>query len=357
MKAIQYYGPGDIRLDDVPEPMPEAGQVKLKVAWNGICGSDVHSYSAFLPPSPTLTDVHPVTKERLPVVMGHEFSGTIVALGPGVDTERLSVGKNVVIEPLISCMEPTCKPCSAGTRNICPLATFIGIGGWGGGLAEYIAIKQEFVHVLPDGISLEIGALIEPLSVAWHAVKISKLHKGNSALIIGAGPVGLLVLLVLRAFGASWVGISEPAARRRETALKLSASALFDPLSSDVAAETFKATGGLGADVVYDCAGTQATFDAALKAARPRGTVVQVAVWDKSPTLDIMTLQRKELFLTSSQGYDREHPEILQAVADGKFLLLGDLITKKIPLEELMTGGIKVLAEDKDSQIKILVHP
>ncbi|OSX56753.1 hypothetical protein POSPLADRAFT_1159055 [Postia placenta MAD-698-R-SB12] len=345
MKAIQYYGPGDIRLDDVPEPMPEAGQVKLKVR---LCGSDVHSYFAFLPPSPTLTDVHPVTKERLPVVMGHEFSGTIVALGPGVDTERLSVGKNVVIEPLISCMEPTCKPCSAGTRNICPLATFIGIGGWGGGLAEYIAIKQEFVHVLPDGISLEIGALIEPLSVAWHAVKISKLHKGNSALIIGAGPVR--TTFTYRAFGASWVGISEPAARRRETALKLSASALFDPLSSDVAAETFKATGGLGADVVYDCAGTQATFDAALKAARPRGTVVQVAVWDKSPTLDIMTLQRKELFLTSSQGYDREHPEILQAVADGKFLLLGDLITKKIPLEELMTGGIKVLAEDKDSQ-------
>jgi len=357
MRAIRYYGPGDIRVDEIPEPVAGDGQVKIKIAWNGICGSDVHSYFSFLLPSPTASDPHPVTKETLPVVMGHEFSGTIVELGPNVDSNRLSIGQNVVVEPVISCMKPTCASCTSGTRNICPHTTFIGIGGWGGGLAEYIAIKQEFVHVLPPSLSLEIGALIEPLSVAWHAVKRSTLAEGDSALIIGAGPIGLLLLKVLRASGASWIGVSEPAAQRRDTALRLSASAVFDPLSTNVAEETLKATKGVGASVVFDCAGIQASLDTALTAVRPRGNVVEVAVWDKSPMLDITALQSKEILLTASQACDREHPELIQAVADGKLPGLEDLITKKIPLEDLLEEGILALARDRDTQIKILVHP
>jgi len=327
------------------------------MVYGAVCGSDVHSYFSFLPVSPTATTPHPVTKETLPVVMGHEFSGTVVGLGNGVDGKKFPIGCHVVVEPLISCMEPTCGPCSAGTRNICPHTTFIGIGGWGGGLAEYITAKQEFVHVLPDNIPLEIGALIEPLSIAWHAVKRSAFVKGDSVLVIGAGPIGLLLVQVLRAFGASWIGVSEPAAQRRETALRFSASAVFDPLSTNIVAETATATNGLGADVVFDCAGIQASLDTSLAAVRPRGSVVEVAVWDKSPVLDITALQSKEIVLTASQSCDREHPEILQAVAEGKFPGLHDLITKRIPLEDLLEGGIKALIQDRDSQIKILVHP
>ncbi|CCM00820.1 uncharacterized protein FIBRA_02862 [Fibroporia radiculosa] len=321
-----------------------------------VCGSDVHSFFHLPPPSPTLTQAHPITGEKLPLVMGHEFSGTIVELGKGVDTGRFAIGKNAVVDPVISCMQPTCGPCTSDKRNVCPHTTFVGIGGYGGGLAEYIAIKQEFVHVLPDSVPLDIGALIEPLSVAWHAVKVSTFTPGDSALIIGGGPIGLLVLIVLRAQDASWVGISEPTIQRRETALQLSASAAYDPRTTDIAAETFKATSG-GAAVVFDCAGLQVSLDTALQAVRPKGNVVEVAVWDTNPSLDITTLQRKEALLTSSQGCNREHPEILQAVAEGKLHGLNDLITKRIRLEDLMEEGIQTLIKDKDRQIKILVHP
>ncbi|KAI0943552.1 hypothetical protein AcW1_002689 [Taiwanofungus camphoratus] len=288
--------------------------------------------------------------------MGHEFSGTITELGKGVDTQKFAVGDNVVAEPVISCMEPSCGPCSSGTRNICPHTTFIGIGGRGGGLAEYIAVDQESVHVLPAGISLEIGALMEPLAVVWHAVKRSNFTAGDSVLIIGAGPIGLLLLKVLRALDASWVGVSEPASQRRDMALKLSASAAFDPLSDDIVSETARATDGRGAAVVFDCAGIQASLDTALAAVRARGNVVEVAVWETSPVLDIGALQKKEIILTASQSFSRVHSELLQAVAGGKLTGLEDLITRKIALEEFVDKGIKALIEEKDSQSKTLIH-
>ncbi|PCH36785.1 GroES-like protein [Wolfiporia cocos MD-104 SS10] len=359
MRAARYYGPGEMRVEDVPEPVVKEGQVKIKpltYSDSPVCGSDVHSYFSLTPVSPTATMPHPVTKETLPITLGHEFSGTICELGPATDSSKLAIGQHVVVEPVISCMKPTCGPCSAGSRNICPNATFIGVGGGGGGLAEYITVQEDYVHVLPPTISLEVGAMMEPLSVAWHAVKRSTFVSGDTALIIGAGPIGLLILTVLRAHGASWIGISEPALSRRETALRLAATAVYDPRAVDVAAGTFRATSG-GAAVVFDCAGTQASLDTALAAARPRGNVVEVAVWDKPPVLDITALQSKEVLLTASQACDREHPELIKAVADGRITGLEELITKRIDLGDFVEQGIKALIEDKDRQIKILVHP
>ncbi|KAI0725437.1 alcohol dehydrogenase GroES domain protein [Fomitopsis betulina] len=351
MKAVRYYGPGDMRVENIPEPVTGDKQIKIKVC---LCGSDVHSWFTLQTPvSPTMTTPHPTTRETLPVVMGHEFSGTIVELGKLVDASRFSVGQNVVVEPLISCGK--CGPCIAGTRNLCRDISFIGIGGWGGGLAEYTVTNEDLVHVLPDSIPLDVGALIEPLAVSWHAVKISCFKPGNSVLIIGAGPVGIR-LPVGRAEGAGWIGVSEPAAARRETALKLHASAAFNPLSEDTVALTYRATHG-GADVVYDCAGIQASFDAALAAVRTQGNVVEVAVWEKNPVINISALQTKEAVLTASQAYDRRHPELINAVAEGRFSNLEELITRRIALDDFVEKGIKTLIADKDTQIKILVHP
>ncbi|KAH9834786.1 alcohol dehydrogenase GroES domain protein [Rhodofomes roseus] len=353
MKAVRYYGPGDIRVDDIPEPSPGDKQIKIKVSV--LCGSDLHSYFVLQAPvSPTLTTPHPTTQETLPVVMGHEFSGTIVELGKAVDTSKFSVGQKVVVEPLISCGK--CGPCLSGTRNLCHQITFIGIGGWGGGLAEYTVTNENLVHVLPDNIPLDIGALIEPLAVSWHAMKISHFKPGSNVLIIGAGPVGLLLLKILKAEGASWIGVSEPAAARRETAIKLDASAVFNPLTEDVIAETVRATDG-GADVVFDCAGIQASLDAALGAVRTQGNVVEVAIWEKNPVINILTLQTKEAILTASLAYDRRHAELLKVVAEGRIPNLEELITRKIALEDFVEKGIKALIAEKDTQIKILVHP
>lgn len=357
MRAVRYYGPGDLRVEQIPEPVAGDGQVKIKIAWNGICGSDLHAWFSHIKPYPTMTEPQYVTGETLPVVMGHELSGTIAELGKGVDTSKFHVGQRVVVEPILSCNEPICRPCMAGTRNLCNHLTFIGIGGGGGGLAEYFSVKQELVFPLPDNISLEVGALMEPLSVVWHAVNRSNLKDGDSVLVLGAGPIGLLLLKVLRARGAGWIGVSEPAAVRRQTALKFGASATFDPLSTNIVTETEAATGGHGADVVFDCAGLQVSIDTALAAVRTRGSIVNVAVWEKPISMNLNKLSKKECTLTSTIGCDRVHAELIQAVASGKLTGLEELITSKIALEDTVEKGIMALINEKDTQIKILVHP
>ncbi|KAI0752576.1 alcohol dehydrogenase GroES domain protein [Daedaleopsis nitida] len=359
MRAIRYYGPGDIRLDDIPEPIAGEKQIKIKVAWNGICGSDLHSYFTSLSVAPTIDKPHVITNETLPVVMGHEFSGIVTEIGPGADTSRFQVGQHVVIEPLISCRKPECSFCAEGARNICRHASFLGIAGWGGGLAEYISVNEELVYPLPEGIPLDVGALMEPLAVAWNAVKRSNLQPGDNVLVIGAGPIGLLTLRAARVFGAAWIAVSEPASKRRELALSHGADTVYDPLEPglSVPTELRKITADRGADVVFDCAGAQQTLDTAFKAVRPRGCVVNVAIWETRPTLDINAMTSKEIIFTGVMAYDRAHEEMLQAVAEGKFGGLENLITRRIGLEDFVEKGIKALINEKDTHIKILVSP
>ncbi|KAI0767614.1 chaperonin 10-like protein [Fomes fomentarius] len=269
MRAARYYGPGDIRIDEIPEPFPGPDQVKIKVDF--ICGSDVHQYFEIIPiVSPTATEPHRATKETLPVVMGHEFSGTIVDFGPEVDKTRFAVGQRVTIEPYIACMQPGCWACeSVLTQNLCPNAACLGISGWSGGLAEYAVVTQHRVHVLPENTSLEIGAMIEPLAVAWHAVKKAKVKRSDKVLILGAGPHG--------------------------------ASEVFDvgDPTVDVVQQTIRATDGRGADIVFDCAGTQVTLDTALYAVRPGGTIMNVAAWKGNPNIDLNLMLIREITLDS----------------------------------------------------------
>ncbi|KAH9474414.1 (R,R)-butanediol dehydrogenase [Psilocybe cubensis] len=269
MKAALFYGPGQVRVEHIPEPQPKEGQVKVK-----------------------------------------------------------------------------------------------GIGGWGGGLAEYIAVDTRNLHILPDGISLEIGAMIEPLAVAWYAVKRSGFKAGQSALITGGGPIGLLVLKVLRSRDPSAVVIlSEPASGRRNLALKHGATSAVDPTakrspSSDILHDTVaELTNGRGVDVAFDAAGIQASIDACLLNLRPRGTLVNVAIWENNPTININLITGREIVMTSISAYTGIHPELLEAVAAGEIKDLEDLITKKIHIDDVVEEGIKALLNEKDKQVKILVHP
>ncbi|KAI0366539.1 L-threonine 3-dehydrogenase [Pilatotrama ljubarskyi] len=356
MRAVRYYGPGDIRLEEVPEPVVKPGQVKVKVLCSVVCGSDLHMYQELVPGlQPTATEPHRLTKETLPVGMGHEISGTVVELGPGVDASKFSVGQHVAIEPLLSCKKPDCLACrSPNTRNLCPDMGVIGIAGCGGGLSEFIAVDQELVHIMPSHVSrkLEIGALIEPLAVVWRAIKKANVKPGDSVLILGAGPVRhrLFRSSMCRVFGASWVGISGRGAKRCELARQHGASAVYDAscTGTDVVAETLKATDGRGADVVVDCAGTQITLDTAIKAARPAGTIMNVSGWTYSPTIDMNVMLVKELTLANSITYSGEHAEVIQAIADGKFDNLESLITRRVALEDFLEKGLGALMNEKD---------
>ncbi|KAF4613250.1 hypothetical protein D9613_010929 [Agrocybe pediades] len=369
MKAARFYGPGDVRVEDIPEPEAKAGQLKVKIAWNGICGSDLHAYLTKVPQYATSDTINPVTGEKAPVTLGHEFSGTVVGLGEGVDANHWKVGQNVVIEPLVSCQKhSTCAACAVGTRNLCPLAAFIGVGGWGGGLSEYIAVDTRYVHILPDGVPLEIGAMIEPLAVAYYSVKRSGFTKGQTALIVGGGPIGLFILKVLRSIDASnMVIVSEPASGRRELASKHGATMVLNPLetlidgkpsATALGAAVYDATKGVGVDVAFDAAGIQAGLDAALLSLRPRGTLVNVAIWEKDPiSISMNLITGRELNVTGIMAYTGVHPELIEAVAAGKIRNLEELITRKISIDDVVEKGILSLLKDKDSQVKILVHP
>ncbi|KAI0761328.1 L-threonine 3-dehydrogenase [Trametes elegans] len=362
MKAIRHYGPGDFHLEDIPEPSIGRTQVKVKNAWCGICGTDLHTYhgSAFESP-PTLTVPHPLTNETLPVVVGHEFSGTIVELGPDVDTNKYHVGQHVAVEPFLTCKKPDCFPCALPeTRNLCPRFGCLGVSGGGGGLSEYVAVDQELAHILPDHIPLEVGALVEPLAVVWRALKKANVKQSDRVLILGAGPIGIFAIRVAKAFGASWVGVSGRGTKRCELALQHGASVVYNLSGgdADVVGGVTEATNGRGADATIDCAGTQDTIDTALKATRPGGTIVNVASWQKVPSVDMNVMLTKELTLTNSFVYAAsDFPDVIKALADGRIGDLEDVITLRVSLDEFVEKGLGALLHEKDQHVKVLAHP
>ncbi|KAI0761329.1 L-threonine 3-dehydrogenase [Trametes elegans] len=361
MKAIRYHGPGDVRLDNIPEPAVGPGEVKIKIAWCGLCGTDLHTYEGqTLGLVPSASEPHPITGDTLPIILGHEFSGTIVELGPGVDTSKFSVGQKVAVEPFVYCRKPDCPGCkSSDTRVYCQGPWVMGLSGKVGGLSEYVTADPELVHILPPNVSLEVGALLEPFAVAWRAVvKKARIKAGDKVLIQGAGPIAILILLIAKAAGASWIGVAGRRAKRCELARLYGATAVYDLTAPgvNVVAETKQAT-GIGADVVFDCAGSQESLDTALFAVRRGGTIVNVADWQKQPVINMTLVFVKDITLTNSLGYSNDHADALNAIATGQYGDLERLITRRVPLEDFLEKGLKGLINEKDEHVKILVHP
>jgi len=203
MRALRFHGPGDMRVEKVADPELVPGSVEIRIAWCGICGSDLHEYRHGPSVVRPRGRPHPLTGEHLPVTLGHEMAGEVVRVAD--DVTSVDVGQRVVVNPLLFC--GTCTPCRAGRINLCRHSGAIGLSG-GGGFAERIVVPAHLVHRLPIGVTLEEGALVEPLAVAWHAVRRAHVRPGQTALVIGAGPIGLAVLLVLQSFGAGWIAMS-----------------------------------------------------------------------------------------------------------------------------------------------------
>ncbi|KAK2460810.1 hypothetical protein APHAL10511_007280 [Amanita phalloides] len=358
MRAARYYGPKDIRIEEIDKPVPKSGQVLIKIAWNGICGTDLHAYLARVPKFPTETDPDPITGETLPITLGHEFSGNIVEHGPDIDGENWPMGQAVTVEPIFGC--GNCHSCDAGGRNTCNLFNTIGIGGWGGGLSEFIAVDVKYVHKLHENIPLDIGACIEPISVAWHAIKRSKFAKGQSALVLGSGPIGFLVLKVLRSVDPdATIIVVEPANIRRELAFRHGATIVVDPKTTDIIKTALEATDNVGVDVVFDAAGLQATVDAAIGSVRAKGTIVNIAIWESGVKvgIDMTTIVLKEISLIGTICYQNDHPDVIAAVASGKINGLEDFISRRIALDDVVEKGFEALLKEKDSLVKVLIHP
>jgi len=352
MKAALYYGQRDIRIEDIPEPEPLAHEIKIKVAWNGICGTDLHEFLDGPILTPKHGKAHPITKVSLPVVLGHEFSGTIVAIGSNVS--GFTIGEKVAVDPLI--YDNTCPQCKLGRNNICEQRGHLGLSSDRGGLAEYCCVEAHNLYKLPENVSLEMGALVESLAVGWHAVRESGFQKGQTALVLGAGPIGLSVLLALEAVGAKTIVISEIAELRKRFAKDFGALVL-DPTKQDIEQEVKALTEGFGVDVSYDTSGVQKSLDTAIKVIKPGGTAFMIALWKKPALVDTNELAVKEKRFMGGMAFNNDdYPKVIEAIADGR-LKPERMITARIPLSQLMEKGIKELIEHKDVHVKILIDP
>ncbi|WP_432542710.1 2,3-butanediol dehydrogenase [Kineococcus sp. SYSU DK002] len=351
MKAARFHGRKDIRVEDVPEPGVRPGTVKIDVAWSGICGTDLHEYleGPIFVPHPG--HPHPLTGEEPPVTLGHEFSGTVSEIGEGV--EGFSVGDAVVVEPFFVCGR--CAPCRAGNYNVCVDMGFIGLAGGGGGLAEKVVVDARWVHAVGD-VPLDQAALIEPLSVAHHAVARSGAQAGDVAVVGGAGPIGLLVAAVLKGLGVTTVLVELTRARKEKALSTGVADHVLDPSRDDVKARVLELTGGVGADTAFECAGVDPVLDLCLDVVKPVSVVVNVSIWGHPATVDMTKLVNKEIDLRGIIGYRRDHPETIELVRSGR-IDLAPFITGRIALDDLVEQGFTTLVEHKDTAVKIIVHP
>ncbi|PWY72220.1 GroES-like protein [Aspergillus sclerotioniger CBS 115572] len=349
MRAVRYHGPRDIRVEEVEEPVCEVEEVKIRPAFVGICGSDIHEYlhgPATVPCTP-----HPITRQQMPVTLGHEFSGTIVEIGKGVT--RAKVGDQVAVKPDL--FDGGCAACLRGWVNCCRNLGFVGFSGSAGGLSDYVVVKEEQAIQLPEGFPLDLGALVEPLTVAWHVVNRCSTQDARTALVVGAGPIGLAVLLVLKARGMESVVVVETSPERRELASILGATHVLDPQTEDIVAAVRAMTGDAGADVAFECSAAQAGLDTAVKGIRARGTVTIVSLYGEKPVIDALDVVLREKHVVGAVIYeDGDFEAVIEAIWSGQ-LNPRPLITNKIRMEDIVDKGIKALIGGRDKQVKILV--
>lgn len=351
MRAARFYDRGDIRVEEIEEPVVKAGQVGIDVAWCGICGTDLHEFLDGPIFCPSAEHPNPVTGEVPPVTLGHEMSGVVSRVGEGV--EGIKVGDHVVVEPYIV---PEGTDTSAeGHYNLSEGSNFIGLGGNGGGLAEKIAVDQRWVHKIPEELPLDQAALIEPLSVGYHAVERAHLQTGSTVLVVGAGPIGLLTAAVAKAQGHTVI-ISEPSSLRRQKAEEAEvAHYFFNPMEEDVVAKV-REINPAGVDAAFECTSVQPGFNACLDAIRMGGTIVVVAIWGKPASVDMAKLVIKEANLLGTIAYNNTHPKTIDLVATGK-IKLDQFITGKIGLDDLIDKGFDTLIHHNETAVKILVSP
>ncbi|AIQ23843.1 MULTISPECIES: 2,3-butanediol dehydrogenase [Paenibacillus] len=348
MQALRWHNVKDLRLETIEEPAALEGKVKIKIEWCGICGSDLHEYVAgpiFIPQG---TD-HPLTGEKAPVVMGHEFSGQIVEVGQGVS--KFNVGDRVVVEPVFACGE--CVACRQGKYNLCEKMGFLGLAGGGGGFSEYVAADQHMVHKIPDSLSYEQGALVEPSAVALHAVRSSQLKVGDKAVVFGAGPIGLLVIEALKASGAAEIYVVELSEERKSKAEELG-GIVIDPKQYDVVEEIQKRTDG-GVDVAFEVTGVPPVLTQAINSTKLSGQIMIVSIFEKDATITPNNIVLKERNLTGIIGYRDVFPAVISLMEQGYFPA-DKLVTKRIKLNEVIEHGFEALLKEKN-QVKILVSP
>lgn len=351
MKAAVWHGKNDIRVEDVPVPgFPQPGEVKIKVEWCGICGSDLHEYLAgpiFIP-----TAAHPLTGHSGKTILGHEFTGTVVEVGAGVT--NIKVGDLVAPDACQHC--GTCLPCRLGRYNVCEKLAFTGLMA-DGAFAKYVNVPANICYVLPPGFNAEAGALIEPLATGFKAVRLAGSVLGETAVVFGAGTIGLGTLMCAKAAGAGKVIVVEMSAARKAKAKECGADVILDPKECDVIAEIKKLTGGSGADVSFECIGHKLTAPMAIDAIRNCGRAVIVGIFEEPSSFNFFSLSATDKVVIGTLAYTLDDFKGVSALLASGQLVAEPLITGKIELQDIVKNGFDELVNNKEKHIKIIVRP
>jgi (R,R)-butanediol dehydrogenase/meso-butanediol dehydrogenase/diacetyl reductase len=349
MRALRFHAARDLRIEDVPEPgAPGPGEVTVRVVACGICGTDLHEYIAG--PIVTPTEPHPLTGAQNPQILGHEFAGDVVAVGQGVT--RVVAGDRVAIMPLAYC--GSCHYCVRGLQHLCATMGCVGLSHRWGGMASLATVAEYQIVPLPDGVSYEQAALIEPTAVAAYGVERGGVAPGDRVLITGGGPIGALAALCARAAGAAEVYVSEPNAARRARAEALDAATVLDPTSVDVPALLRDRTGGVGVDVAIECSGNARGFESAIRSLRRRGTLAQTGLFVGEATVEPFLWSLNDLTIVGTWCYwVYDFGRIAAQIAAGD-LPVERVITRRVDLDGA-PDAFALLASGSADEMKVLV--
>lgn len=330
--------PGVIQFREVPTPQPQPGEVLVKIVKIGVCGSDIHVYHG----------EHPFTK--YPITQGHEVSGEIAALGEGVT--GFTVGQKVTIQPQVVCGK--CWPCRHGKYNLCEELKVMGFQTTGVA-SHYFAVDAKKVTPLPEGMSFDEGAMIEPLAVAVHAVRQAGDVEGKDICVLGAGPIGILVAQAAKGLGARKVMVTDVSDIRLEKAKECGADVCVNTRKEDFAQAFVQCFGPDKADVIYDCAGNNVTMGQAIANARKDSTIILVAVFATRGDIDLAVLNDHELDLNTSMMYRNEdYLAAIELVNQGK-VQLKPLISKHFAFQDYLKA-YQYIDENRETTMKVIIN-
>jgi L-idonate 5-dehydrogenase len=347
MNAAVLHGPKMIKLEAMPLPKLNPGMVLLRVRRAGICGSDLHYYehgycAAFVP--------------TRPFILGHEFTAEVAEVADGVDgVDGVRPGARVTVNPARSC--GFCEYCKAGRPNLCRKIIMLGSASTkpptDGAFAEFLTVRADQCHPLPPEIDDSIGAMMEPFAVALHAVKRAGNISGKRVLVTGGGPIGLLVVMTARAFGAAPVALIDIVASRRDTARQLGADVAFDPSVKNLSGLVQELAGD-GFDVIFEASGARPALRQAFDLVRPGGTIVQIGtLGTEDIPLPANLLMNREIQFIGSMRYGDVFNEAIRLAAT-KRIDLRPLITNVLPFAE--AGEAMRLAADKNQALKVQIE-
>ncbi|RKL64400.1 galactitol-1-phosphate 5-dehydrogenase [Thermoanaerobacteraceae bacterium SP2] len=341
MKALVYNGPFDLKLKNIPKPEPAPGEVCIKVRAVSICGSDLTGYKG-------KSDMRVA-----PLVMGHEFSGVVCELGEGINDVK--IGARVAVVPNLFCGK--CNNCIDGNVNLCNFRKIVGTtmpaGSYNGAMAEYVCVRKEALLYLPDSISFNEAALLEPFAVSLHAVKKAGNLKGKFALIVGAGPIGLLVVKCLKYFSAKTIVLTDLIDDRLYMGQKFGADVIINTDKKNAIDIIKSLTNNIGADVAFDAVGISASVNQCIDAVRNNGKIVLIGMASKNLDFEFKQVVCREIQLFGSYTYTTEMKECLDILSSGK-IILNDMITGVFPLED-GPDIFNELAKGNPKHIKVIL--